>query len=131
MVDGVASFAKFLRPRLFRGHCVGPRHRRKVGEEVGPQPDGMPTHERAALVAPQVVGIADERIEPRRADVETGLPGLRVTVLPDEAAVATDRRIEFHHVDAVVQPSRAAADSAGKRHGWQVIHEMQGPIRQQ
>ena len=36
LVDGVASFAKLLRPRLFSGHGVGPRHRRKVGEEVGP-----------------------------------------------------------------------------------------------
>jgi hypothetical protein len=75
----------------------------------------MVADERAALVATEVIDVADLGIEPRRADVETRLVGLRVAVLPDETTVATDLRRQFHHVHPMVE-LRPATGKTGSRH---------------
>jgi len=103
LVDGVAKFAEFLRIGRFRGDRVFPGHGRKIGKQVGPQADTIGPHQRAALVAAEMVFEPGLGIESGRADVEAGgiVPGVRI--LPTEAGLPPDRRVQFDAVDPMVQ----------------------------
>ena len=103
LVDGVAEFAEFLCVGGFRGDRVFPGHGRKIGKQVGPQADAVGPHQRAALVAAEMVFEPGLGIESCRADVEAGgiVPGVRI--LPTEAGLPPDRRMQFDAVHPMVQ----------------------------
>ena len=103
MVHGIAELAEFLCVGRFRGDRIFPGHGRKIGEQVGPQADAVGPHQRTALVAAKMVFETGLGIESGRADVEAGgvVPGVRI--LPAEAGLPPDRRMQFDAVDPMVQ----------------------------
>ena len=111
LVDGVAKFAEFFCVGRFRGDRVFPGHGRKIGKQVGPQADAIGPHQRAALVAAEMVFKTGLGIESCRADVEAGgvVPGMRI--LSAEADLPPDRRMQFDAVDPMVQLHGLAPDS--------------------
>ena len=103
MVHGIAELAEFLCVGRFRGDRIFPGHGRKIGEQVGPQADAVGPHQRAALVAAKMVFETGLGIESGRPNVEAGGVVPSVRVLPAEAGLPPDRRMQFDAVDPMVQ----------------------------
>ena len=124
LVDGVAEFAELLGIGRFRGNRIFPGHGREFGKKVGPQADAIGPHQGAALVAAEMVFKPGLGVEAGRADVEAGGVVPRVRILPAEAGLPSDRRMQFNAVHTVVQPRRPtqqAATTAGHENtevGW-------------
>ena len=106
LVDGVTQFAEFLRVGCFRSDRVLPGHRRKIGEEVGPQADAVGPHQRAALMAAEVVFEPHLGIETGRSHIQAGGIVPRMGILPAETGRGPDRRMQFDAVNPVMEPRR-------------------------